>query len=78
MTEEPVYFIQPQDSAVRVFSDQRTEAICVTVAGEVFIDWAKVEEGAAQPNDPLLCAVCRLALAVRDGTWKPLQRAEVI
>jgi hypothetical protein len=47
----------------------------VTADGEVLIDWGVVQECLHDPNcDRTTKVVAAIAMAVRDGTWKPLGR----
>jgi hypothetical protein len=47
----------------------------ITADGVVFIDWKATENAAAnlKPTDAMTLAIVRLMLAIRDGTFKPLE-----
>lgn len=53
-------------------------AIVISTTGEVLINWKLVEEWLAKPEqyDLMARAALHLAIAVRDGTWKPLENKE--
>jgi hypothetical protein len=42
--------------------------------GTVWIDWKTVETIASTKADPTKLPIAQLMLAIRDGTWKPLQQ----
>jgi hypothetical protein len=42
--------------------------------GTVLIDWRAVEAAAEGPADKQPTAVAKAMLAIRDGTWKPMNR----
>lgn len=46
----------------------------VTVEGEVSINWKSTEDAVSHPkSDPLTLAIARLMIAIRDGTYKPME-----
>lgn len=43
--------------------------------GDVTINWKQADKTVANPadTDPMTLAIARLMVAIRDGTWKPIQ-----
>jgi len=57
-----------------VMDSMRVMAI-VTSDGEVSIDWERISQVAVSKNDPQNMAMARAFLAIRDGTYKLIERA---
>jgi hypothetical protein len=64
--------------AVSNMAPQPQMMATVSVTGEVKIDWKEVERTAAlvEPDGAGLREYARLMLAIRDGTWKPLEKTD--
>lgn len=45
----------------------------ISPEGEVHIDWAATEAAAVDASDSVSKSLAQLALAIRDGTWKPIE-----
>lgn len=72
----PPYVLSvPSVPLAMTFSSQMAT---VSDSGEVRIDWARVEAVAAAPedawHDTISRRIAQMLLAVRDGTYQPLQK----
>lgn len=61
-----------EQSGGLIVSDAPKPIIVVNAAGETFVDWDLVTR-VAGTNDPSISAYAKMALAIRDGTCRPMQ-----